>query len=487
MKPFLHYLGAALALALLCIIAWAVYTVRQALPLVGGVFLATVAVLTLSGAFLALAWGVLHLQEKHRKGKTIPLTEHGAYAYHDGAYLPLMPASVHAAPYLSPVRSSSKTRVMEVEDDDAPQKLLPAPTLPEKVRYEDVRNYVPQGHALLGVSENGVETCDFSQLMTCWIVGGSSMGKSNTVALKIDEAMRLGRNLKLLVIDPHAKKTDSLYNKIRPYEQAFLRPVAQYEDDILASLQWFLGEFKRRLDTGDCGYDLLLVVDEVSNVVESENEEIGKLLKKIARICGQESRGFGMFAFFVSQKASGLAWLRNVVITVIAHKMVMMSERKLACNEDMSIARDMESWPRGRVLVYGAGFESMRVLQQPVFTVPVLPENVASVSSRLPDTETHLNVYVTSETPINAPTEPLHVVEADVSPIAFRSFVSEREKKNDDARNEKRETIRRMKKKGMKDREIAPLVGLAGTKYPMYKELLAELHEDVPVEIESEA
>jgi hypothetical protein len=249
--------------------------------------------------------------------------------------------------------------------------------IPASIRYEEIRSQIPRGRSCLGVSENGVEHCDFGQLMTMWICGGSSTGKSNTVALKIDEAIRNGRKIGIILVDPHARKEDSLYNKIRCYESYFLCRVAVNETDILTALEWFKTEFERRLEEGGSGQtDILLVVDEVSNVVESDDPEIGKLIKKIARICGQESRGFGMFGWFISQDAAGLSWLRKRAMTVIAHKLNMMSERKLACNEDMDIARDMDSWPRGRVAVYGLNFQGVMVTQMPAFNPPVVDGSI---------------------------------------------------------------------------------------------------------------
>lgn len=244
----------------------------------------------------------------------------------------------------------------------------PAGALPTSVRYEDVQEQIPAGHSLLGVSATTVETCEFGQLMTMWICGGSSTGKSNTVGIKIEEAIINGRNLGIVCIDYHARKPDSLYNKIKVYEDRFLLPVAYTEEQALHALQFFLAEFMRRRDIGAGETDMLLVVDEVPAVLESEDEEIAKLLKKIARICGRESRGFGMFGWFISQNAVGLAWLRNVVLTVIAHKMNMLNEAELACNQHKDIARDMENWPRGRVIVYGLSFVGVKVLQMPLLT-----------------------------------------------------------------------------------------------------------------------
>ena len=256
--------------------------------------------------------------------------------------------------------------------------------IPVSIRYEEIRSQVPRGRSCLGVSENGVEHCDFGQLMTMWICGGSSTGKSNTVALKIDEAIRNGRKIGIILVDPHARKEDSLYNKIRCYENYFLCRVATSEGEIREALEWFKAEFERRLEQGGKGQnDILLVVDEVSNVVESDDEEIGKLIKKIARICGQESRGFGMFGWFISQDAAGLSWLRKRAMTVIAHKLNMMSERKLACNEDMDIARQMSDWPRGRVAVYGLNFQGVMITQMPAFNPPVVDGTVEEIPAEM--------------------------------------------------------------------------------------------------------
>jgi len=240
--------------------------------------------------------------------------------------------------------------------------------LPTSVKYEQVRDAIPVGHGLLGVSANGVETCELKQFMTTLISGGSNSGKSNTVSLKIDEMVREGRDIQLLVIDWHARKEDSLYNRIRCYESRFLRPVAIEEEETLDALKWFYAEFKRRLQMGNAGdNDILLVVDEIPSMMDAEDEEIPKMLKLVARKCGREARGFGMYGFFILQQMIGFAWLRNVVHTVLAHKSGRMNEAMVACNEHPDIARDMENWPKGRVCVYGQNFEGVKVLQVPLF------------------------------------------------------------------------------------------------------------------------
>jgi len=270
---------------------------------------------------------------------------------------------------------------------------LPAPSpIPANVRYEDVRAHVPKGHAILGVDGAGVKTCEFGKILTCLILGGSGTGKSNTIAIKAEEAVRDG--WKIIVIDPHKRKEDSLFNRIKEFSAHFLRfdwlpdGVAQDDEQVKQVFQWFLAEFKRRMDNGRSPNDpdILIICDEVGNLADSDDEEIVKALKKIARICGNESRGFGMAGWFINQNATGIAWLRKVVMTVIVHKINMMSERKVACNENEALARHMDEWPKhGRVYVYGLSFEGVFELQMPKKEQIIAVDEMPPLPRKSPD------------------------------------------------------------------------------------------------------
>lgn len=277
-----------------------------------------------------------------------------------------------------------KTKVEEVERDE-PLQIEAPKSIPELVRYEDVAAHIPQGHSLLGISENGIETCDFSDLMTMLICGGSSTGKSNTVAIKLYEAMKLGRDTRMLVIDPHKNKPDSLFNKIRQYEPRFLRPVAFRDEDIIDSLNWFRREFQRRMELSTSELarlpDILLICDEVYALVNHrEDERIAKTIKIVSGIAGYESRGYGMYAWFLTQKVTGLKWLRDAVMTTICHKMQTMAERILASNDERQVARDMDNWTmKGRIVVYGLNLP-VTVAQMPLLhVVEALPASRVEV------------------------------------------------------------------------------------------------------------
>ncbi|HAT45518.1 MAG TPA: hypothetical protein DCS90_10490, partial [Ktedonobacter sp.] len=257
--------------------------------------------------------------------------------------------------------------------------------IPSLVRYEDVKASIPQGHALVGISERGLETREDSIRALVWVVGGSGVGKTNSVSLRVDDDYERGH--RFLGIDPHAFKSDSLTNALRGYASRFLLPLAQRLEDINQVLDTFLIEFERRKAGGAWQYPITLVVDEVGSMVSDIDKEeplesdVSRKLKTVARICGQESRGFQMVGIFISQDAAGLSWLRKRALMVLAHQVMMWSERILVCNNNTTIAREMDTWPIGRTLAYGMAFSSGPiVVQQPIFRSRIVEANIPNLA-----------------------------------------------------------------------------------------------------------
>lgn len=285
----------------------------------------------------------------------------------------------------NPYSKASQVKVQEVPSQDSLQIEAPS-ELPNIVRYEDIRTHIPADHALVGIDAKGVITRQRAIKALTWVVGGSGSGKTNTVCIRVDEDYEWGH--RFLVIDPHWFKEDSMYNAIKGYADRFLMPVAYETEDILQVLDMFLSEFKRRKAGGSWEFPITILIDEVGSLTsdkpetDEEKEMIDKI-KQVARICGQESRGFEMTGMYISQDAAGLAWLRKRAIMVLAHQLLMMSERLLACNQNVEVARAMDEWPIGRTLVYGIGFkEGQRVVQQPVFQPKVVDATIESPSSK---------------------------------------------------------------------------------------------------------
>jgi hypothetical protein len=225
---------------------------------------------------------------------------------------------------------------------------------------------------------------------TAWFVGGSNMGKTNTVYGKVADAVRWGA--KLIICDNHAHKADSLANKLGAFHHRLLFPIAQTDIAIKDAIIAFLKEFKARRDDGaSCDEKWLIVTDEVNAtsehvVVISDMEKMMLMVdygikvkdnfvklkvffQALAQTCGYESRGFEMFGYFISQKVAGLSWLRNAMMTVFVHGLLMDSEALLAANNDRKLADLVKSFKKGRTLVYGYEFEQPLILQQPKYNI----------------------------------------------------------------------------------------------------------------------
>lgn len=259
--------------------------------------------------------------------------------------------------------------------------------LPTMVMYEEVRGRVPKGHVLVGVGIADVVTKEWGVGACIWIVGLSGTGKTSTTVIRVEERCTAGYGL--LGVDPHWFKEDSLYHAIYetvdgepgPYKNAFVKPMACEPKAMKAVLQYFLDEFYGRKSgkiPRSKWQPLTLLVDEVGSLMDAaspEEEEIKRMLPTIARICGQEARNFYMGGIFISQQATGLAWLRKVALMVIVHQLLMESEKQLACNGDKTVMDDMKIWPVGRTYVYGVGFNQTGpvTVQQPYFAGRAAP------------------------------------------------------------------------------------------------------------------
>lgn len=271
--------------------------------------------------------------------------------------------------------------------------------LPTSVRYEEIRGQVPRGHILVGIGRQGVETKERAVGACTWIVGLSGTGKTSTTTLRVEE--RAADNHMFLGADPHWFKDDSLFHAIYetvdggagPYASRFALPMAKTPAESLQVFKTFLGEFNARKSgqRPKPWRKVTLLVDEVGAMMDKatattpEEKEIIELLPSIARVCGQEARNFEMGGIFISQQATGLAWLRKVALMVIVHQLLQESEKKLATNEDTAVMHDMKTWPIGRTYVYGVGFgtEGPRTVQQPYFK----PGGYDAGEKLLPDEE----------------------------------------------------------------------------------------------------
>jgi len=298
----------------------------------------------------------------------------------------------------NPYTKNSQVKVQEVA---AQQIEGPKEVIPSVVAYNAIADQIPSDRSLLGIyPETGnLEIVEPERYKTAWFVGGSNTGKTNTVYGKVSDMVRWGA--KIIIADNHAFKKDSLANKLKDFHGRLLIPIAQTDEQIKNAIIFFLREFKRRRDQGKpCTEKWLLVADEVNatanHMVRISKEEAASLLeefgikiegefvklqvffKLLAETCGYEARGFEMFGYFISQKVAGLHWLRNAMMTVFVHGLLMDSEALLAANNNRKHAELVKAFKVGRTLVYGLDFDPV-VLQQPKYEIAQIVDTTAEV------------------------------------------------------------------------------------------------------------
>lgn len=290
---------------------------------------------------------------------------------------------------LAAVANAKIQRVAEEE----PKQIAAPEAIPPVIRYEDVADEVPDEMSLLGIhpSDGTLELTDWEKLKMVWLVGSSSTGKSNTIFGKALEARNKGA--KLAVVDQHITKPDSLGKKLAPLQECFLRPIAVKDDEVLATLAWFKAEFERRVNGADCSQKIVLICDEMNRMVR--NDALKDALKEIVMICGEESRGFGMYGWFLSQKCAGLKWLRDSAITVIVHRLTRFEEAKLACNEDTAAARKLLTFKVGRTYIYGVDFDEPVELQQPLYEAQPKEEHPSTFDEQVIESNAQSEVQST--------------------------------------------------------------------------------------------
>jgi hypothetical protein len=290
-------------------------------------------------------------------------------------------------PYISDKAISGHEQKYGLLDDgDEGEKRLP-----EKViRYADIEDQIPPGKMLLGVwpDTGKLELSGWQKLKCLWIVGSSSMGKSNTVYGKALEAVKGGA--KLLIVDQHASKPGSLAKLLQGFEHAFWngQPVARTDEQVLAHLQMFKEELERRVAGASRKQKIVLICDEMNRM--ARNPKLLAALKEVVAICGEESRGFGMYGWFISQKAVHLKWLRDSAITRIAHAVESIEEAMLICNDDRKAAKRLLDFHVGRTFVKGGDFDLME-LQQALYGEDESDEDDEDIEIELEDDDDPLN------------------------------------------------------------------------------------------------
>jgi predicted RNase H-related nuclease YkuK (DUF458 family) len=202
-----------------------------------------------------------------------------------------------------------------------PQGRIRIPGMPdlEVVYYRDVAHKLKPGALIACMHGNGTARIatwyDFKIVL---VLGGSSSGKTTTMVEKI-VGFVLGGGL-IIPCDPHAVKKESLFQRIHPLKAA-LYPGATFavkHEEVLKNMRLVKRLLEERISGADASIPVLLVVEELNRLMR--DKEIAKEIAEIVEMIGQEGRGFNVYVIIGGQKITGLAEIRQSIISFIVHR-----------------------------------------------------------------------------------------------------------------------------------------------------------------------
>ena len=194
--------------------------------------------------------------------------------------------------------------------------------------YRDYQRYLRPGHVLHGIRRDGsprIGTWD--DLKIALVLGSSSSGKSTTVLEKCLAHVRNGGAL--VICDPGGFKPDSITQRLGPLRHALVpgTQVALEHEDVMGNVEDYRAELERRRRGADCSVPILLVVDELNGLLM--DSAIKKALTELLAQFGQQARNYQMYLILCAQRASGLADIRNSMISYLCHKCPELEAAKI--------------------------------------------------------------------------------------------------------------------------------------------------------------
>lgn len=342
------------------------------------------------------------------------------------------------------------------------QAMLPAP-LPVAPPFRSIISQIKPGHLFLGQGVNGAIWGDITDLLSTLDVGRPGTGKSTLLRNVCGHVMIIGG--KPIIFDPHGSILDDLGSSFE---------CAESPHEIVTYAQSIDGLLTNRLQQRRAGRTnfkpVLLLVDEMPIIAEMAMEALPAIRRIVL-----EGRKVGMFALISGQGVPASILGGTLVRDAMASRYVFCTSPQQArmAGLENETAKSMmaileEAGPGKAVLA----------------TSNRKPEIVA-----IPDTTTDDIRFIVSrngnsaETVETAPEANPKIIEG-VFPVSAPEGESS-VNLTSSVGNDIRETIKRMRKGGLLHREIAPLVGLSGRKYSVYRAVCQE--EGIAIEQENNA
>jgi hypothetical protein len=331
------------------------------------------------------------------------------------------------------------------------QDLLPAP-LPIAPPFRSLISQIKPGHLFLGQGATRPIWGDITDLLSTLDVGRPGTGKSTLLRDVCGQVLLIGGQP--IIFDPHGSILDDLGSSFECAESP--RDIVEYAHVIDSQLTQRLAS--RR--AGRANFKpVLLLVDEMPIISEMAPDALPVIRRVVL-----EGRKVGMYALISGQGVPASILGGTLVRDAMASRYVFCTSPQQArmAGLENETAKSMmaileEAGPGKAVLA----------------TSNRKPEIVA-----IPDTTTDDIRYIVSrngnetETAETASQANPKII-TDLFP-ASSPAVESSVNITAGVGNEIRETIKRMRKGGLIHREIAPLVGLSGRKYSIYRAVCQE-------------
>lgn len=315
------------ALTLMSIIVlWAIYSVRQFLPVLGVVVLLALSYAIAIGMWLSFSYLLKHWH----KVDVVQVDQFGGYAFRHGKQIALTPLNAIAPP-----------RSMTVEA--LPAKL---PRLAELIKDGSlIKQEMGMSLMFQGYRQDGsIRYGEWPGVIA--ISGMQNVGKTvTTVTLLV---IGLLQGARISVCDTHFRKERSLSRKIEPLRN-FLE-LANSPEEVRTKTEEFSNELQRRKGGSEC-FPYILVYDEFASLMRTDmSDDISRTVEEAS----QEGHGFNMHLMIIvhdfSNDGLGEARLRSFFNWIYCHRMGADQAKFIEAFKTPSMKKRIAALPKGHTI-----------------------------------------------------------------------------------------------------------------------------------------
>lgn len=159
---------------------------------------------------------------------------------------------------------------------------------------------------LLGTDKRGREIRKvLKDLQSALILGLPGQGKSTTACNAVSQLVE-DYGAKIILVDRHARSKESLTAMLSPWQSAFLNPPAREYSDMVDAFELADQILDERIDTDEAPFPVVLVVDEMTSLLQKEgySGDKGNAAKKCAEVVenwNEEGRKYLCFCICIGQ------------------------------------------------------------------------------------------------------------------------------------------------------------------------------------------